>query len=72
MDAKRNAEDASKPTRCLQPAAGIRPDFFHLDLEVIWTRDWLFVGHDREVANPGTFFTFEIGEYRWWWCGISR
>jgi len=39
------------------------PDFFRLDLELIWGRDWLFVGHDCEVPNPGTFFTLQIGDY---------
>ena len=39
------------------------PDFFRLDLELIWSRDWLFVGHDCEISNPGTFFTFQIGDY---------
>jgi hypothetical protein len=35
------------------------PDFFRLDLELIWSRDWLFVGHYCEVANPGNFFRSE-------------
>ena len=41
----------------------IVPNFFRLDLELIWSRDWLFVGHDCEAANPGSFFTFQIGDY---------
>ncbi len=39
------------------------PGFFRLDLELIWGRDWLFVGHDCELPNPGTFFTVQIGDY---------
>jgi glycine betaine catabolism A len=39
------------------------PAFFRLDLELIWGRDWLFVGHDCELPNPGTFFTVQIGDY---------
>lgn len=39
------------------------PDFFRLDMELIWYRDWLFVGHDCEVAKPGSFFTVQIGTY---------
>ena len=26
---------------------------YQLDLEMIWYRDWLFVGHDCEVAKSG-------------------
>lgn len=39
------------------------PDFFRLDMELIWYRDWLFVGHDCELAKPGSFFTVQIGDY---------
>lgn len=39
------------------------PDFFKLDMELIWYRDWLFVGHDCEIAKPGSFFTVQIGAY---------
>ena len=30
---------------------------------MIWYRDWLFVGHDCEVLNPGNYLTVQIGEY---------
>jgi Rieske 2Fe-2S family protein len=36
---------------------------FRLDLEMIWYRDWLFVGHDCEVARPGDYMTVQVGEY---------
>jgi len=36
---------------------------YRLDLEMIWYRDWLFVGHDCEVPNPGNYLTVQIGEY---------
>jgi Rieske 2Fe-2S family protein len=48
---------------CLPQPFYNSPDFFRLDLELIWSRDWLFAGHDCEIANPGTFFTFQIGDY---------
>ncbi|WP_026381735.1 aromatic ring-hydroxylating oxygenase subunit alpha [Afifella pfennigii] len=38
-------------------------DFFRLDLDLIWYRDWLFVGHDCEVAKPGGYFTVQVGDY---------
>jgi Rieske 2Fe-2S family protein len=39
------------------------PDFFNLDLELIWYRDWLFVGHDCELPKTGSFFTVQVGSY---------
>jgi len=36
---------------------------YQIDLDMIWYRDWLFVGHDCEVLNPGNYFTVQIGEY---------
>ena len=36
---------------------------YQLDLEMIWYRDWLFVGHDCEVAKSGDYMTVQIGEY---------
>ncbi|CAN7592166.1 aromatic ring-hydroxylating dioxygenase subunit alpha [Rhizobium sp. LjRoot30] len=41
----------------------IDQDYFKLDMEMIWYRDWLFVGHDCEVAKPGSYFTVQIGDY---------
>jgi len=39
------------------------PEEYQVDLEMIWYRDWLFVGHDCEVLNPGDYLTVQIGEY---------
>src|SRR5271156_2208011 len=39
------------------------PDDYQVDLDMIWYRDWLFVGHDCEVLNPGNYITVQIGEY---------
>ena len=36
---------------------------YRVDLEMIWYRDWLFVGHDCEVPKPGNYLTVQIGEY---------
>ena len=40
----------------------IDPAYFQLDMEMIWYRDWLFVGHDCELT-PGSFVTAQIGDY---------
>ncbi|GLS29125.1 Rieske 2Fe-2S family protein [Mesorhizobium albiziae] len=47
----------------LQRPFYLDPDFYRLDLELIWYRDWLFVGHDCEIAKAGGFFTVQIGDY---------
>ncbi len=39
------------------------PEDYQVDLDMIWYRDWLFVGHDCEVLNPGNYLTVQIGEY---------
>jgi Rieske 2Fe-2S family protein len=39
------------------------PADYQVDLELIWYRDWLFVGHDCEVLTTGSYFTFQVGEY---------
>jgi Rieske 2Fe-2S family protein len=41
----------------------IDQDYFKLDMETIWYRDWLFVGHDCEIPRAGNYFTAQIGDY---------
>jgi glycine betaine catabolism A len=36
---------------------------YQVELEALWYRDWLFVGHDCEIARPGDYLTVQIGEY---------
>ncbi|MHA6646401.1 aromatic ring-hydroxylating oxygenase subunit alpha, partial [Mesorhizobium sp. A623] len=38
-------------------------DYFKLDMELIWYRDWLFAGHDCELPRSGNYFTLQIGDY---------
>jgi Rieske 2Fe-2S family protein len=51
------------------PETALERDFYcsqedyQIDLDMIWYRDWLFVGHDCEVPNPGNYMTVQIGEY---------
>ena len=39
------------------------PAYYQMDLETIWYREWLFAGHDCELAEPGAFFTMQVGDY---------
>jgi Rieske 2Fe-2S family protein len=52
-----------KPATALERDFYTSPDDYQIDLELIWYRDWLFVGHDCEVPNPGNYLTVQIGEY---------
>ncbi|HEY0800962.1 MAG TPA: Rieske 2Fe-2S domain-containing protein, partial [Steroidobacteraceae bacterium] len=55
--------------RARKPATPLAKDFycsqedFQVELDMIWFRDWLFVGHDCEVLNAGDYLTVQIGEY---------
>jgi Rieske 2Fe-2S family protein len=51
------------PATALERDFYVSPEDFRIDLEMIWYRDWLFVGHDCEVLNPGNYLTVQIGEY---------
>ena len=52
-----------KPGYSLDQPFYIDPDFHKVDMETIWYRDWLFIGHDCEIPNPGNYFTVQIGDY---------
>lgn len=37
------------------------PEIFRMELEKIWFRTWVYVGHESEVPNPNDFVTKSIG-----------
>lgn len=39
------------------------PDFHALDLEHVFYREWLFVGHDCELPKAGSYLTVQVGAY---------
>lgn len=39
------------------------PAVYRQDLEQIWHRQWIFVGHAFEIRGPGEYLTVQVGEY---------
>jgi Rieske 2Fe-2S family protein len=35
-------------------------EIYRLDVERVWRRGWLFVGHSCEIPNPGDYFTLNV------------
>lgn len=40
----------------------IDPELFELEMERLYTRTWVYVGHDSQVPNKGDFFTTTVGD----------
>jgi Rieske 2Fe-2S family protein len=36
---------------------------YRADLDEIWYREWVFAGHESELARPGAYLTLQLGEY---------
>lgn len=36
------------------------PEIFELEMEKIWGRSWIFIGHESQVKNPGDYTTVMI------------
>ena len=56
-----NAELAAlvEPTR-LHKRLYLDPDVFELEMERIWGKAWVFIGHESQVPQPGDYFTTNI------------
>lgn len=54
---------ARKPGFTLDQPFYIDPAYFQQDLNEIWYKDWLFIGHDCELPKPGNFMTVQVGAY---------
>jgi benzoate/toluate 1,2-dioxygenase alpha subunit len=37
------------------------PEVFQLEMERLWARTWIYVGHASQVPKPGDYFTADIG-----------
>lgn len=38
----------------------VDPEVFELEMQKIWGRAWIYVGHESQVPRPGDFFTTEL------------
>lgn len=45
----------------VRPSVYTDPDIFRAEMQVIFGRCWIFLGHESEIANPGDFKTSYMG-----------
>ena len=50
----------------------VSPDFHKEELEKLFTRAWLFVGHESQIPKPGDFFVSRMGQESVILCRDSR
>lgn len=41
--------------------AYIAPELFELEMQRLWPRSWIYVGHDSQIPNTGDFYTTQLG-----------
>lgn len=39
------------------------PEIFQLEMDRVWGRSWIYVGHESQVRDPGDFYTTTVGSY---------
>jgi phenylpropionate dioxygenase-like ring-hydroxylating dioxygenase large terminal subunit len=50
-----------RPGYSLERPFYTHPDIFQLELEKIWMRYWIYVGHASQLPDAGSYFTYQIG-----------
>ena len=54
-------EDLVQPTR-LHKNLYTDPEIFELEMERIWGRSWIYIGHESQVPDPGNYMTLNYGK----------
>src|SRR5690606_5614113 len=59
--------DTEELRRCIQPGRVHRrvytdPAIFDLEMERIFGRAWIYIGHESQVKNPGDYWQARIGQ----------
>lgn len=57
---RNSLERPTETLRTLDPGHYTSQAYYELEVERIWKREWICVGHVLEVNNPGDFFTLEL------------
>ena len=57
---RNSLERPAETLRTLDPGHYTSQAYYELEVERIWRREWVCVGHVLEVNNPGDFFTLEL------------
>ena len=39
----------------------LSPEILNADIDRVWRRHWLYAGHDCEIARPGDWMTWQVG-----------
>src|SRR5450631_2542545 len=39
----------------------VEPEVFDLEMQRLWPRSWIYVGHDSQIPKSGDFYTTQIG-----------
>jgi len=46
--------------RLLPPTCYTDPEFFDFEMRTIWSQDWLALGRESQIPNPGDFYTITM------------
>jgi glycine betaine catabolism A len=52
-----------RPGHTLPGEFYVDPEIYQADLESLFYREWLFVGHDCELPRTGDYLTAQVGDY---------
>ena len=56
----KNLAELIQPTR-VHRNVYLDPDIFELEMERIWGRAWIYIGHESQIPEPGNYVTAVIG-----------